>query len=414
MRKGLVLKICCIMLFLAVCAVGFAACERQEELNSGESAFSQPTEESSEEESSESSPENSEEQESSEESSEESEPEEIYLSATVSAVGDNLIHDTLYNQALRRTGGEYYNFLPVYDNVVELIKAADIAVVNQETPMSKSSPPSNYPMFNCPTDMAEQLSQLGFDVVSIANNHMLDKGAAGLAETIELLRSVEGLTVTGAYLDADEWDDIAVVEKNGIKFAFLSYTQSTNGIPLPKGKEGMVIFTSNEEAVKHQIELAKQQADVVVVSSHWGVEYTHTPGKEQKELAAKLAEWGADIVIGHHPHVIQPYEWVNGTLVIYSLGNFVSAQNKPETMIGAMFNISVEMEQNSGEVKISEPEIIPMITHYDAGNYNVRLYTLEQYTDELAAKHGIVLSHQKQFSPEFIKSTLKEVYGYEF
>ncbi|MBQ2756237.1 MAG: CapA family protein, partial [Oscillospiraceae bacterium] len=349
-----------------------------------------------------------------EESSSEDEPKEIYLSAKLSAVGDNLIHDTLYNQALRRTGGEYYNFLPVYDNVAELIKTADIAVVNQETPMSKSNPPSNYPMFNCPTDMAEQLVQLGFDVATIANNHMLDQGAAGLAETVELLRSVEGLSVAGAYLDSSEWENIAVVEANGIKFAFLSYTQSTNGIPLPKGKEDMIIFTSNEAAIKQQIELAKQQADVVVVSAHWGVEYTHTPGKEQKELAAKLAEFGADIVIGHHPHVIQPYEWIDGTLVIYSLGNFVSAQTKPETMIGAMFNIDVELEKVSGRVKISEPEIIPMITHYDAGNYNVRLYTLEQYSEELAAKHGIVLSHKKQFSVEFIRATLKEVYGYDF
>jgi len=225
---------------------------------------------------------------------------------------------------------------------------------------------------------------------------------------------VEGLSVAGAYLDSSEWENIAVVEANGIKFAFLSYTQSTNGIPLPKGKEGMIIFTSNEAAIKQQIELAKQQSDVVVVSAHWGVEYTHTPGKEQKELAAKLAEFGADIVIGHHPHVIQPYEWIDGTLVIYSLGNFVSAQNKPETMIGAMFNIDVELEKVSGRVKISEPEIIPMITHYDAGNYNVRLYTLEQYSEELAAKHGIVLSHKKQFSVEFIRATLKEVYGYDF
>ncbi|MBQ3049982.1 MAG: CapA family protein [Oscillospiraceae bacterium] len=401
---------------LSVLLLMFAACEKQEEMNSGESVILQPSQQPSEsEQSSESESDSESDQETSEEeSSSEDEPKEIYLSAKLSAVGDNLIHDTLYNQALRRTGGEYYNFLPVYDNVAELIKTADIAVVNQETPMSKSNPPSNYPMFNCPTDMAEQLVQLGFDVATIANNHMLDQGAAGLAETVELLRSVEGLSVAGAYLDSSEWENIAVVEANGIKFAFLSYTQSTNGIPLPKGKEGMIIFTSNEAAIKQQIELAKQQADVVVVSAHWGVEYTHTPGKEQKELAAKLAEFGADIVIGHHPHVIQPYEWIDGTLVIYSLGNFVSAQNKPETMIGAMFNIDVELEKVSGRVKISEPEIIPMITHYDAGNYNVRLYTLEQYSEELAAKHGIVLSHKKQFSVEFIRATLKEVYGYDF
>ena len=401
---------------MSVLLLMFAACEKQEEMNSGESVILQPSQQPSEsEQSSESESDSESDQETSEEeSSSEDEPKEIYLSAKLSAVGDNLIHDTLYNQALRRTGGEYYNFLPVYDNVAELIKTADIAVVNQETPMSKSNPPSNYPMFNCPTDMAEQLVQLGFDVATIANNHMLDQGAAGLAETVELLRSVEGLSVAGAYLDSSEWENIAVVEANGIKFAFLSYTQSTNGIPLPKGKEDMIIFTSNEAAIKQQIELAKQQADVVVVSAHWGVEYTHTPGKEQKELAAKLAEFGADIVIGHHPHVIQPYEWIDGTLVIYSLGNFVSAQNKPETMIGAMFNIDVELEKVSGRVKISEPEIIPMITHYDAGNYNVRLYTLEQYSEELAAKHGIVLSHKKQFSVEFIRATLKEVYGYDF
>ena len=343
-----------------------------------------------------------------------SEPEPRYVTATIAAVGDNLIHDTLYNQAGRRTGGSGYDFLPVYDNVAELIAQADIAVINQETPLSKSNPPSTYPMFNCPTEMAGQLAQLGFDVVNIANNHMLDKFAAGLAETLELLRSTDGLTVTGGYLDEGEWDDIPVLERGGITFAFLGYTQHTNGIQLPAGKEGMIIYTENEAAVQRQIEKARQLADVVVVSAHWGEEYTHTPTAYQKSFAKKLADWGADVVIGHHPHVIQPYERVGNTLVIYSLGNFVSAQARPATMIGAMARISVTKETVSGVIEISDPEITPIITQYDAGNYNVRLYRYDQYNDDLAAAHGVVLSHGKQFSMDYIRSVLTEVYGGEW
>ena len=349
-----------------------------------------------------------------EESSEpESEPEPVFEPVRLLAVGDNLIHDTLYNQAGRRTGGEGYDFLPVYDNVAELIGKADIAVINQETPLSASNPPSTYPMFNCPTEMAGQLAQLGFDVVNIANNHMLDKFAAGLEETIGLLRSTDGIAaVTGGYLGAEEWDEIPVVEKNGIKFAFLGYTESTNGISLPAGREGMIIYTSNEAEIEKQVRAARELADVVVVSCHWGVEYTHTPTDGQRALAKKLAQWGADIVIGHHPHVIQPYEWLDGTLVIYSLGNFVSAQGKPETLIGAL--VQLDIEKDSGGITISEPEITPVITHYDAGNYNVRIYRFDQYSDELAAVHGVVVSHGKQFSMGYIRSVLTEVYGGEW
>ena len=346
------------------------------------------------------------------ESKPESEPETVSEPVRLLAVGDNLIHDTLYNQAGRRTGGDGYDFLPVYDNVAELIGAADIAVINQETPLSRSNPPSTYPMFNCPTEMADQLAQLGFDVVNIANNHMLDKFAAGLAETIELLRSTGGITVTGGYLDADEWDDIPIIEKNGIRFAFLGYTESTNGISLPAGKEGMIIYTSNETEIEKQVKEARERADVVVVSCHWGVEYTHKPTDGQKALAKKLAQWGADIVIGHHPHVIQPYEWIDGTLVIYSLGNFVSAQGKPETLIGALVQLDISRDESG--ITISEPEITPVITHYDAGNYNVRIYRFDQYGDELAATHGVVVSKGKQFSMKYIRSVLTEVYGGEW
>ncbi len=350
--------------------------------------------------------------ESKQESEPESEPEPVYEPVRLLAVGDNLIHDTLYNQAGRRTGGNGYDFLPVYSNVAELIGAADIAVINQETPLSKSNPPSTYPMFNCPTEMAAQLAELGFDVVNIANNHMLDKFAAGLAETIELLRTTDGITMTGGYLAENEWDDIPMIEKNGIKFAFLGYTESTNGIALPAGKESMIIYTSNEEEIEKQVKEARELADVVVVSCHWGVEYTHKPTDGQRALAKKLSQWGADIVIGHHPHVIQPYEWIDGTLAIYSLGNFVSAQGKPETLIGAL--VQLDISKDNGGITISEPEITPVITHYDAGNYNVRIYRFDQYSDELAAAHGVVVSKGKQFSMKYIRSVLTEVYGGEW
>ena len=163
------------------------------------------------------------------------------------AVGDNLIHKPIYEQAQSRTKDGSYDFSPVYANLKDLITAADIAVINQETMMSSLHEVSTYPCFNTPTVMAKQLADLGFDVLTIANNHMLDKASKGLISTLDLINSTEGLLASGAYHSREEYTDLEIVEVDGITFAFLSFTEHTNGITLPADKEDWICRELKEE-----------------------------------------------------------------------------------------------------------------------------------------------------------------------
>ena len=353
-----------------------------------------------------------------EESSEpESEPEPVFEPVRLLAVGDNLIHDTLYNQAGRRTGGEGYDFLPVYDNVAELIGKADIAVINQETPLSASNPPSTYPMFNCPTEMGGQLAQLGFDVVNIANNHMLDKTSKGLAEAIDFWDAT-GLARTGAYKDTQDLESVEYIEKNGLKIGLVGITQYTNGLVLPSDSPLKYILTSDEATIERKIKAAKAQCDVVLVNVHWGSEYTTTPAQEQRNLAKKMADWGANVIIGHHPHVLQPVEWIENsdgtrTLVAYSLGNFISQQNTAARVIGGMLHYDITKDFETGKVTVSNVRFETIVTHYVSGSHDVQIYPLSAYSDTLAKKQAARIK-QSDFSVAYIENFVKEVIPEEF
>lgn len=347
-------------------------------------------------------------------------PEDIISEATLLAVGDNLIHDVIYYQAKNRTEDESYDFLPVYGRIKEQISAADIAFINQETPIVKSKAPSTYPMFNTPAEMAENLSELGFDVINIANNHMLDKGTEGLRETIGILRNTEGISaVIGANDSPEGFGEPVIIEKNGIRFGFVGFTQHTNGLRLPEDEANMIIYTDNTEEMYNQLQKLKNSADVAVVSVHWGDEGSNKPNAYQRELARKFADWGADIVIGTHPHVIQPVEYIRGenggeTLVFYSLGNFVSAQIEPENLIGGIAQITVTKNHTTGEIAISAPKLDFVITQYGYGFGGLHLVSLENYTEELASQHGIVLKYGKKFGLEYIQNYIEKTVDSRF
>ncbi|WP_312640900.1 CapA family protein [Hydrogenoanaerobacterium sp.] len=345
--------------------------------------------------------------------------EDTIHTATLLAVGDNLIHDVIYQQAARRTQNKSYDFLPAYENLKTQIAAADISFINQETPIAKSFPPSSYPLFNAPEQLAGDLKTLGFDVVNIANNHMLDKGKKGLIETMDALDAEEMLTMIGAYRSEKEYDTIPLVTKNKIKFAFVGFTQHTNGLRLPDEDAGMIVYTDELEAMERQITAARRVADVVVVSVHWGEEGTTKTTLYQQNIAKHLAKYGADIVLGTHPHVLQPVEYVDGenghkALVFYSLGNFVSAQVEPENLVGGMANITVQKNETTGKISIVDPKLSLVITHFGTGFRDLRLYPLSDYTDKLAAEHGIVLEYGKQFNLEFINQFAEEVVDEQF
>ena len=226
-----------------------------------------------------------------------------------SATGDNLIHDGLYLQARSRAGGEGYDFTALYENVAPFYKDFDINWINQETLVTDELPPSSYPCFCTPGALGRAVYDVGWRVISMSNNHSYDKGAQGIAATLRFWDDMpDDVVTTGLYAGEADYGNIPIQEKEGVRIAYLAYTETTNGLPTPSDAAANVIYTSQEDVIRQQIELARQQADIVVVGVHWGVEGSHTPTDAQHALGQKIADWGADVIIGTHPHVIQPVE----------------------------------------------------------------------------------------------------------
>ena len=330
----------------------------------------------------------------------EPEPQPVVTTARVSASGDNLIHDGIYIQAQKRAaaaGEEGYDFSYLYENAVPIYEAYDLNLINVETLVSDELEPSSYPRFCSPGDVARELYRIGFRGFFLANNHTYDKGAEGIASTLRFWESMpEDCVTSGLYRDR-EADNASYTEVNGITFAFLAYTEMTNGLATPSGAEASVIYTSEEDVLAAQIAYAAERADVVAVSVHWGVENTHNVSDSQRALAQKLADWGADIIIGTHPHVVQPIETVTSAdgravPVAYSLGNYVSAQDRLDNLVGIVLGFEATktvQPDGSSDTAIGSVTATPVVMHYDKWFANMRLYPLSAYTDELAAAHGI-------------------------
>lgn len=334
------------------------------------------------------------------------------------SVGDNLIHDGIYEQAQARAGGTGYDFSFAYKNVAIAIKEADIATLNQETVIAEGYKPSSYPMFNSPKELGDEMVKIGFDVVNLATNHMLDKTTKGLLQSLDYWDSKEGVVHTGAYRNAQELNKVEYIEKDGIKIGLVGITQHTNGIKLPSNTEVKIIYTDNEEAIKAKIEAAKKECDVVLVNAHWGEEYTNVPTDLQRNLAKKMANWGADVIIGHHPHVIQPVEWIekddgSRTLVAYSLGNFISQQNRAPRMIGGMLRYDLTKDFSSGKVIISNVTFETIVTHFVNNKHDIQIYRLSQYNDTLAKAQASRLK-QSDFSMKYINDYVNRVIDSEF
>lgn len=341
---------------------------------------------------------------------------ELFSRVSFVAVGDNLIHDTIYEQAAARSSSGY-DFTDAYERVAELIEKPDVAILNQETIISTEHNVSSYPMFNSPVEVGEEMLKIGFDVFNIATNHSIDCGEKGLISAINFWKSKNAIT-TGAYLNSEDYANIPMNEVNGVKIAYLGLTESTNGLSLPDDTEVILVLASEESRIQQRIMQAKEKADVVIVNAHWGNEYTHEPTENQRQLAQKMASWGADIIIGTHPHVIQPVEYIDNadgrrTLVAYSLGNFISAQNRGPRMLGGMLNFEIVKNNTTGGIAIENVKFSGTVTHYGYGYSNIRVYPLADYTQELASKHG-VLSKTSDFSLQYLYDILNEVVDKQF
>lgn len=323
------------------------------------------------------------------------------------ATGDNIIHTGIWRQANRNAGGSgngclmnsEYDFAPFYENLRNKIEGADIAFLNQESLVAadESGEPLNYPAFNTPRALGDTMVDFGFDVVCIANNHMLDMGANGLKNSIEYWNSKEQITLVGGYLDQKDFETIRVVEKNGVKIAILAYAEDPNNSALGLGVElsyyqpysslGLYVPALNEGVLRRQVAQAQALADFVIVSMHWGEENTDVLSATQRYFADLCAGLGVDLVLGSHPHVIQAMEWKPSstpsgkTLVIYSMGNLINLMEGEGNMIGGLF--SCEFVKENGTRAIENPVFSPVVSHTSADYrtiYLANLYDENAYT----------------------------------
>lgn len=339
-----------------------------------------------------------------------SQPEKKPVSITILGAGDDLIHDVIYKQANARAGGKGYNFQPVYARIAGDIKNADIAVINQETPLAgKIAPPSGYPLFNSPTQLGDELVNLGFDVINHANNHVLDQGEKGLAATLDFWAAKPSVKVVGAYRNDEDLENIRIVEAKGIKTAHIGITEMTNGLYLPKNSKYRLLYADNTAQIERLIKKAKTMADVVVVSVHWGTENTYTLTDKQKTLAQNMVDWGADIIFGNHPHVIQKLTVLtrkDGTKcpVIFALGNLVSAQQKGDNMISGLLTVTMTKDFNTNKTTFTDMKFKPIVTQYGKRCTNITIYPLSQYTDALASAHGV-----RKYTPAFSRNYIQSI-----
>ena len=316
---------------------------------------------------------------------------------TLLAVGDDLVHGSTLNGGLQEDGT--YDFNGFYRHLTEEISAADIAIINQETILGGSEfAYSGYPTFNTPDAMGHAIVNAGFDVVLHATNHTMDKGAKGVENCLNFWETTyPEITVLGIYDSVEAQNTIPVVEKNGMRIAMLNYTYGLNGIKIPEGKEHLVTLLAwnNRDYIRSQIRQAKELSDFVIVFPHWGTEYVYEPDKNQAAWTTIFAEEGVDLVIGTHPHVLEPVEWVERPdggkmLVFYSLGNFISGQIEAPRLLGGMAEVTLT-ETPEGTIEITECSVIPVVTHYSeqVGDGTYSTYRLSEYTEELLQTHGI-------------------------
>lgn len=335
--------------------------------------------------------------------------------ASVIAVGDNLYHGSLID-AGRNDSGDW-NYDKIYEKVKDEIQAADVAMVDQETVFTTDHDAvSSYPSFATPTEVGDALINAGFDVIESATNHIDDYGFDYLDQTLKFWKEkYPSVPVLGIHDSQEDADSVKTIEVNGITISFLDYTYGTNNSGAGEGKEYMIdIF--NKDKVASMIQKAKASSDCLIFVAHWGKEEEAMPTEYEKEWATFLMEQGVDVVVGGHPHILQPYGRMsddNGhnMLIFYSLGNFVSTQETLTGLLEGMAQFTIQKSTLNGKstIEILDPTIKPMVMHYnkDQGVFNP--YMLEDYTEELASQHGVKDILGDEFTLAKLQDKFKEI-----
>lgn len=322
-------------------------------------------------------------------------------------VGDNLIHDKIYKEAKT---SDSYDFTKFYSKIKPIVKNYDLAYYNQETILGGSEIGiSSYPAFNSPYEVGDAMIDAGFNLVSLATNHTLDKGEKAIINSRKYWDSKENILAVGSYSSEEEKNEIHILEKNNIKYTLLNYTYGTNGIKVPNGKDYLVniwpvtstnpntdtTYQNYKEQIKKDIEKVRDKVDLLLVAMHWGIEYEYTPNNYQKDMAEYLESLGVDIIIGTHPHVIQPIDWINNTLVIYSLGNFLSAHEVVNigNRIGLMSSIDIIKKDKKIELTNLKNELL--YTYYTKDYHDFLIIPFSQMNENYLNNYKEVYEEYK-------------------
>jgi poly-gamma-glutamate capsule biosynthesis protein CapA/YwtB (metallophosphatase superfamily) len=286
------------------------------------------------------------------------------LNASIAVVGDLMCHSVQYNYS--KVSKDSFDFRPVYRYVKDITSSVDLALGNLETVTAgREEGYSGYPFFNSPDEFINALSDAGFDLLITSNNHSLDKGETGVLRTIEQI-SQNNMGYIGTFRSQRDRDSIRIFNVNGIKLAFLSYSYGTNGIPIPQDKD-YIVNIIDTLLIKRDITSAKLlKPDIIIVYYHFGVEYKRNPSSFQKTIVSKTIDYGADIILGGHPHVIQPAEYfksvssnLDSVFVIYSMGNFISNQRWRYSDTGLILVMNFSKNNSTGEVSLKDVSFTP-------------------------------------------------------
>ena len=314
----------------------------------------------------------------------ENQKEKVDTTFTMTAIGDVLCHNTQYWDAYNKDT-DTYDFSYVFEDIKHYFEATDLSIGNLETSFAgKERGYSNYPTFNSPDALAYDLKEMGLDIITTAGNHCLDMGFSGLSKTIDVLDDT-GLKHLGTYKTQEERDQVFITDVKGIKIAFINYTYGTNGIPVPSDKEFCVNLI-DKDFIKKDIESAKSQnVDMIVACMHWGTEYRTTANEEQEELADFLFQNGVDIILGNHPHVLEPMEKRTVTLedgttkdgfVIYACGNFICDQNAENTRNSIILNLTITKHSDE-KITIDKADYVPIYMYKGSSSKLKRMKVLD-------------------------------------
>ena len=335
--------------------------------------------------------------------------------ASVIAVGDNLYQTNLYQS------GEYdsgiWNYDHIYTHIQSQVQAADIAMIDQETVFTTDHDAvSSSPSFATPTEVGDAIVKAGFNVIESATDHIDDYGYDYLKETLDFWsNNYPDVSLLGIHATQEDADTVKVKEVNGIKIAFLDYTYGTNNSGAGEGNDFMIdIF--DKDKVAAMIQKAKDVSDCIIFAAHWGKQDETMPTEYEKQWTTFLMQQGVDVIIGGHPHVLQPYGQISddqghSTTVFYSLGNFVSTQETLAELLEGMASFTIQKTTLNGEssIQILSPEVKPMVMHYDYNSGEYGPYMLDDYTSELAASHSVRDVIGDEFTLDNLRAKFKEI-----